>query len=54
MIARVLPNRDGEPWVMRCRTQAEMDQLVAAAGFEKLRMLIDDDGIFSVSLAAKR
>jgi hypothetical protein len=54
MIARVLPNRDGEAWVMRCRTQAEMDQLVAAAGFEKLRQLIDDDGIFSVSLAVKR
>jgi SAM-dependent methyltransferase len=54
MIARVLPNRDGEPWVMRCRTQAEMDQLIAAAGFEKRRQLIDDDGIFSVSLAVKR
>lgn len=54
MIARVLPNRDGEPWVMRCRTQAEIDQLVAAAGFEKVRMLIDDDGIFSVSMAVKR
>jgi SAM-dependent methyltransferase len=54
MIARVLPNRDGEPWVMRCRTQVEMDQLVVAAGFEKVRMLIDDDGIFSVSLAVKR
>lgn len=54
MIGRVLPNRDGEPWVMRCRTQAEMDQLVAAAGFEKSRMLIDDQGIFSVSLAVKR
>jgi alpha-beta hydrolase superfamily lysophospholipase len=54
MIARVLPNRDGEPWIMRCRTQAEMDQLVAAAGFEKQRQLIDDEGIFSVSLAVKR
>jgi alpha-beta hydrolase superfamily lysophospholipase/SAM-dependent methyltransferase len=54
IIARVLPNRDGDPWVMRCRTQAEMDQLVAAAGFEKLRMLIDNEGIFSVSLAVKR
>jgi alpha-beta hydrolase superfamily lysophospholipase/SAM-dependent methyltransferase len=54
MIARVLPNRDGEPWVMRCRTQAEMDQLVSAAGFEKLRTLVDDDGIFSVSLAVRR
>ncbi|MGD9633458.1 MAG: bifunctional alpha/beta hydrolase/class I SAM-dependent methyltransferase [Pirellulales bacterium] len=54
MIARVLPNRDGEPWVMRCRTQAEMDQLAASVGFEKVRMLIDNDGIFSVSLAMKR
>jgi hypothetical protein len=54
MIARVLPNRDGDPWVMRCRMQAEMDQLVAAAGFEKIRTLVDDEGIFSVSLAAKR
>lgn len=54
MIARVLPNRDGEPWVMRCRTQAEMDQLVAAAGFKKVTMLIDDAGIFSVSLAIKQ
>lgn len=54
MIARVLPNRDGVPWVMRCRTQAEMDQLVASVGFEKVRMLIDDEGIFSVSLAVKR
>jgi alpha-beta hydrolase superfamily lysophospholipase len=54
MIARVLPNRDGEPWVMRCRTQAEMDQLVTAAGFEKSRMLIDNDGIFSVSMAVRK
>ena len=53
MIARVLPNRDGDPWVMRCRSQAEMDQLVAEAGFRKLDMLIDDAGIFSVSLAVK-
>jgi putative methyltransferase len=31
-----------------------MDQLVAAAGFAKLRSLIDNDGIFSVSLAQRR
>jgi alpha-beta hydrolase superfamily lysophospholipase/SAM-dependent methyltransferase len=53
MIARCLPNRDGDPWIMRCRTQAEMDQLVAAAGFRKFRQRIDADGIFSVSLAVK-
>ncbi len=53
MIARVLPNRDGQPWVMRRRTQAEMDALVRAAGFEKIAMEIDRWGIFTVSLARK-
>ena len=54
MIARVLDNREGRPWVMRCRSQAEMDELARAAGFEKLEMLIDEGGIFTVSLARKR
>ena len=53
MIARVLDNRDGEPWVMRCRSQAEMDALVRAAGFEKLETLMDPAGIFTVSLARR-
>ena len=52
-IARVLPNRDGDPWVMRCRSQAEMDQLVAEAGFKKIDMRIDEWGIFTVSIAIK-
>jgi alpha-beta hydrolase superfamily lysophospholipase len=54
-IARVLTShRGGRPWVMRRRSQAEMDQLVAAAGFEKIAMAIDPDGIFTVSLARRR
>lgn len=53
MIARVLINRDGKPWVMRRRTQAEIDELVAAAGFEKLGMKIDPYGIFTVSTARR-
>ena len=52
-IARVLTNREGEPWIMRRRTQAEMDELVRTAGFEKLRQEIDQWGIFSVSLARR-
>src|SRR5207245_6256788 len=52
-IARVLINRDGQPWIMRRRTQEEMDDLVRAAGFEKLGMEIDEYGIFTVSLARK-
>jgi alpha-beta hydrolase superfamily lysophospholipase/ubiquinone/menaquinone biosynthesis C-methylase UbiE len=53
MIARVLTNRDGKPWIMRRRTQQEMDQLVIAAGFAKQEMYIDKFGIFSVSLARR-
>jgi len=51
MIARVLDNREGKPWVMRYRAQAEMDTLVRSAGFEKLETRMDGDGIFTVSLA---
>lgn len=53
LIARSLVGIDGRPWVMRCRTQVEMDQLVAAAGFRKLRTLATDNGIFTVSLAER-
>lgn len=53
-IARVLRNREGKPWIMRRRTTAEMDQLVARAGFEKLEMEIDQWGMFSVSVARRK
>lgn len=53
-IARVLTNREGRPWVMRRRSQAEMDELVRAAGFEKLSMDVDPWGIFTVSTARRR
>ncbi|MBT9582535.1 bifunctional alpha/beta hydrolase/class I SAM-dependent methyltransferase [bacterium] len=53
LIAETLTHGDGSRWVMRCRSTAEMDELVAQAGFKKVKMLIDDDGIFSVSLAQK-
>ena len=52
MIARTLSShRDHKPWIMRRRTQAELDQLVEAAGFRKMDQLTDDWGIFTVSLA---
>lgn len=51
MIARVLTNRDGERWVMRRRTQIELDGLVRDAGFEKVKTRVDKRGIFCVSLA---
>lgn len=53
-IARALTShRQGKAWVMRRRTQAEMDQLVAAAGFRKVAQRIDRWGIFTVSLAQR-
>ncbi len=54
MIARALTShRGGAAWVMRRRTQAEMDALVAAAGFRKLEQRIDEWGVFTVSLAIR-
>ena len=54
MIARALTShRGGQAWVMRRRSQAEMDQLVARAGFRKVEQRIDEWGIFTVSLAIR-
>ena len=53
-IARVLRNREGQPWIMRRRTTAEMDELVRVAGFEKVTMEVDEWGIFTVSVACRR
>ena len=53
-IARALTShRGGAAWVMRRRTQQEMDELVRLAGFEKVTQRIDDFGIFTVSLARR-
>ncbi len=51
MIAHTLPNREGENWVMRRRTQMEIDQLFAKHGAKKMDMKIDQWGIFTVATA---
>lgn len=54
LIARTLTShREHQPWVMRRRTQAEMDQLVESVGFTKQDQRTDDWGIFTVSLATR-
>lgn len=53
LIARTLVNRDGEPWIMRRRSQREMDALVASVGLEKTAQRIDPWGIFTVAAARK-
>jgi alpha-beta hydrolase superfamily lysophospholipase/SAM-dependent methyltransferase len=52
-IAHVLVNREGQRWIMRRRTTAEMDELVRRAGFEKIGMEIDEWGMFTVSVARR-
>ncbi len=54
LIARTLTSHRGHAaWVMRRRTQGEIDQLVEAAGFRKVDQLTDEWGIFTVSLAVR-
>src|SRR5262249_12526027 len=54
LIARALTShRQGAAWLMRRRTQQELDQLVVAAGFRKLTQRIGESGIFTVSLAQR-
>jgi alpha-beta hydrolase superfamily lysophospholipase/SAM-dependent methyltransferase len=54
LIARALTShREGRAWVMRRRTQGEMDQLVARAGFRKVEQRTDEWGMFTVCLAQK-
>lgn len=54
LIARALTShRAHQAWVMRRRTQAEMDRLVNDHGFKKIDQRIDPWGMFSVSLAKK-
>ncbi len=56
LIARTLRDLQSpsKMWVMRARTQAEMDFLVEKAGFVKESEVIDENGMFSVSIARKK
>src|SRR5260370_36151041 len=52
-IARVLRNLEGEPWGMRRRTTAEIDELGCVAGFRKMTTEVDQWGRFPVSSARR-
>ncbi|MCH4248921.1 MAG: bifunctional alpha/beta hydrolase/class I SAM-dependent methyltransferase [Acinetobacter populi] len=53
-IARALTShRQGQAWVMRLRSQTEIDALVEHAGFKKIDQCIDEFGIFTVSVAQR-
>ena len=52
-IARTCVHADGSPWVMRRRSQAEMDELVRSVGFDKTDMAIDSHAVSTVSVARR-
>lgn len=49
MIAYVLNNHQNKDWIMRRRSQKELDRIMAFNTVQKEKMLIDDFGIFTVS-----
>lgn len=49
MIAYVLNSHQDKDWVMRRRSQKELDRIFSFNGVNKKNMLIDDYGIFTVS-----
>lgn len=49
MIAYVLNNHQNKDWIMRRRSQKELDRVFAFNNIQKENMLIDDFGIFTVS-----
>lgn len=49
MIAYVLNNHQNKDWIMRRRSQKELDRVMTFNNVQKENMLIDDFGIFTVS-----
>ncbi|MFC5870982.1 Lysophospholipase, alpha-beta hydrolase superfamily [Chryseobacterium arachidis] len=49
MIAYVLNNHQNKDWIMRRRSQKELDRIFTFNNIQKENMLIDDFGIFTVS-----
>jgi SAM-dependent methyltransferase len=52
-IANVLPNRDGLPWVMKCRPVTELEGWARQAGFIRVTSRLEKVGLFSVTVGRK-
>ncbi|NBE95437.1 methyltransferase domain-containing protein [Nonomuraea sp. KC401] len=50
-IANVLPNRDGVPWVMECRSVQQAHGWAREAGFEDVVSRMEKVGLFAVTTA---
>lgn len=52
MIAGVLTNRHGEPWVMRCRSVDDVETWARTAGFDAISSRVEQVGLFTVTTAS--
>lgn len=52
-IANVLPNRDGLPWVMKCRPVAQLEAWAKQAGFQQIESRLEKVGLFTVTTGRK-
>ncbi|HMA34109.1 MAG TPA: class I SAM-dependent methyltransferase family protein [Chloroflexia bacterium] len=52
-IARVLVNRDGQPWEMVCRSLDETAALARSAGFTVLHSQLEHVGLFGITVCEK-
>ncbi len=53
-IANVLPNRDGLPWVMKCRPVAQLEDWAQQAGFTQIESRLEQVGLFTVTMGRKK
>lgn len=52
-IANVLPNRDGLPWIMKCRPVSQLEGWARQAGFQKVQSQLEEVGLFTVTTGRK-
>jgi len=52
-IANVLPNRDGQPWIMKCRPAELLESWAKKAGFNQVESRLEKVGLFSVTTGRK-
>ncbi len=53
LIANVLVNREGHPWVMVCRSLAEVEKMAAEAGFTQIESQCERHGLFGITVCRK-
>ncbi len=52
-IANVLVNRNGEPWIMVCRSTSEVEAFAQEAGFRVLGSEMEPVGLFGITVCEK-